>query len=124
MRYSCLDCHGGDEEYAHFHFDEIGEEFDSSIHAKSFGTQFKCESCHNPHSYQLKFRKEFDIEKIIKNNNSVCLNCHTNDIEYNLFVNNKRPDILSTHDWLPNQELHFNKVQMFFRRPTQHYQYQ
>lgn len=111
MKYSCLDCHGEDEDYAKFHFDEIGVEVEESVHAKSFGKQFKCESCHSPHTYKLKFsNQKNNLPKVIQSNNNTCLDCHDNAKEYQFFSEEKNPDIEEAHKWLPNQKLHFKKV--------------
>ena len=110
LKYTCIDCHGGDEKYAKFHFDDIEVEVDSSIHKKMFGNQFKCVACHNPHTYKLCFRKEHDIGKIIKNNNKMCLACHNDIMKYQLYTDSVNPNLEEVHNWLPNQKLHFKKV--------------
>jgi len=110
MKYSCLDCHGDDEDYAEFHFDEISEEVNASVHVQNLDLQFKCESCHNPHSYQFQFRNELDLEKVIENNNRVCLSCHNDSVSYLYYTENEMPNLATKHDWLPNQSLHYKKV--------------
>lgn len=110
-QYGCIDCHGEDENFAQFHFDEINEQVQNSIHGKVFKDDFKCEMCHNPHYYQLQYNKKSNIQEIVKNTNQMCLNCHnyTEDRFYlltdsNISINNQ------SHKWLPNQELHFKNV--------------
>lgn len=111
MKYSCLDCHGEDPEYAHLHFDEIGEQVNQSVHIEAFGASFKCESCHSPHFYSLKASAgEYSIKDIVANNNEMCMNCHNDNDSYMLFSENESPVLVESHDWLPNQLLHFRSV--------------
>jgi hypothetical protein len=108
---SCLDCHGGDESFAKYQFDNIAGEVDQSVHRTAFGDQFKCESCHNLHTYKLSARDTLNsITSIVQQNNLMCLNCHQNGSLYNAYSSNTAPILENTHSWLPNQALHFQKV--------------
>lgn len=110
-KYTCQDCHGGDEAYAHLHFDEIEEEVSQSVHAKALGETFRCELCHDPHTNKLVARSnQYNIKEIVQVNNSKCLYCHDEVDNYQLYTDNKNPELKSIHDWLPNQGLHFSKV--------------
>jgi hypothetical protein len=110
-KYQCMDCHGGDELFAKFHFDEIAEEVEQSIHVKEIGANFTCAKCHDPHTYKLVARDSASkIKDIVTSNNGMCLNCHADVNRYNMFTTQDRPRILETHNWLPNQELHFRNV--------------
>ena len=40
----------------------------------------------------------------------MCLSCHTNFDRYQLLTDHGELDIVQTHEWLPNQALHFTKV--------------
>ncbi len=105
---SCIDCHGGDETFAKYQFDQMAEEVGNSVHKKAFGEQFKCEMCHDLHSCKLGARKEKSkITEIVKQDNEMCLSCHNNLSKYQILTDNQKPELLKTHDWLPNQELHF-----------------
>jgi len=107
--YTCLDCHGGDEKYASFHFETIDEEYARSVHADSLGTDFNCWSCHNPHSYKLTGPKEKVLNKVAIDN-GMCLNCHGNPIKFENLADKEIPNLINRHDWLPNQALHFKNV--------------
>lgn len=109
--YSCIDCHGGDEAYAHLQFDEIEEQVQQSVHAKALGESFKCELCHNPHTNQLvASSSKYSIQEIVQHNNNTCLYCHDKPENFNFFSDSTKPEIAEIHDWLPNQALHFKNV--------------
>ncbi len=107
---TCIDCHGGDETYADFKFDMIEEEFSKSIHYKISGESFTCSKCHNPHYYKTTARMSASINEIVSYNNTMCLSCHNNDLKYQTVSGTQLPQLGVVHDWLPNQELHFQKV--------------
>ena len=48
---NCLDCHGGDNKYAKYHFENIEKEFQSSVHSEKHSEDFTCWMCHNAHTY-------------------------------------------------------------------------
>jgi len=110
IHYQCIDCHGGDETYAKFNFEKIEEEFLSSIHSTNHSDEFSCWMCHSPHYYSLSARKESNTKNIVAYSNSICLNCHSNIDNYQLISNERNSDLISKHDWLPNQQAHFNSV--------------
>jgi len=56
QKYNCLDCHGGDEKYARYHFEEIDSAYRQSIHFKLEDEGFTCWKCHDPHSYKISVR--------------------------------------------------------------------
>lgn len=108
-QWGCIDCHGYDEEFARFHFEEIQAEYDSSVHA-SLVEDFSCWSCHNPHSYKLYAREEEEIKDVIAYDNSICLSCHSDFDRFQLLTEKEGIDIIAQHEWLPKQELHFKSV--------------
>jgi len=108
--FACLDCHGGDETYAQFQFEKIEEEFHESVHSTLHSDEFTCWMCHNPHSYKISARNNNNINEVIMYDNSICLSCHADLNKYQLISNLINPNVLATHDWLPNQALHFSKV--------------
>ena len=95
---TCLDCHD---------FEKIAQEVQKSVHVKAFGEHFHCELCHDPHSNKLV---KSDMEELVIYNNNRCLSCHNNVDKYHIFTTHENPQILKTHDWLPNQALHFTRV--------------
>jgi Zn finger protein HypA/HybF involved in hydrogenase expression len=106
--YTCLDCHGNDENYKQFNFEEIQVEYDSSVHAKV--DNFSCWKCHNPHSYKLIARDTRNISEIVLYDNNICLGCHANFNQFRLLSDRDEINVVSKHEWLPNQVLHFENV--------------
>ncbi len=108
---TCIDCHGGDETFATYQFDDIEKEVANSVHATASGLQFGCSYCHNQHTYRSVARNETSkIRDIVINNNQMCLRCHNDLTKYQVLTDNSKPELLKTHSWLPNQELHFLSV--------------
>jgi hypothetical protein len=107
---NCLDCHGGDPKYAKYHFENIETEFKESVHAKRLGESFTCWKCHNGHVYKITARPNENIKKTIAYDNAICLNCHTDSLNFQLLTEKDNPNLISKHDWLPNQRLHFASV--------------
>jgi len=107
---NCLDCHGGDEKYAKFHFENIEKEFQKSVHSEKHSEDFTCWMCHNPHTYKINARTNENIKQTVAYDNAICLNCHGNLSNYQLLTNKENPNLLKKHDWLPNQKLHFLSV--------------
>jgi hypothetical protein len=108
---NCLDCHGGDANYAMYKFEQIDEDFHKSVHSTKHLKEFSCWMCHDPHSYKINARnKKQDILKTISYDNSICLSCHANIDKYQLILEAPNPNILEKHEWLPNQVTHFRNV--------------
>jgi len=107
---TCLDCHEGDEETAKYHFEEIYKEYENSVHAKKYGDDFSCWMCHNPHKYKVTARKNKDISEVIIYDNEMCLSCHSDLVNYAVLSDSANKNISATHNWLPNQRLHFQNV--------------
>ena len=59
--------------------------------------------CHDAHSYKVK-------ATTIEYDNSICLSCHANNKKYNLILNKHNPNLIEKHEWLPNQQVHFQNV--------------
>ncbi len=106
----CLDCHGGDEAYAKYHFEQIEEEFLKSVHSTKHSEEFTCSMCHNPHTYKITARTSENLKETIIYDNNICLSCHANIDKYQLISDKQNPNILQKHEWLPNQALHFANV--------------
>ena len=110
QKYNCIDCHGGDEKFAQYHFEEIDSEYIRSTHFNLEQDGFSCWKCHNPHTYKINVRNSENIKETILYDNSICLNCHANFDHFQLLTDRKEISILKTHEWLPNQAIHFQNV--------------
>jgi hypothetical protein len=110
QKYNCIDCHGGDEKFAKYHFEEIDTGYRQSIHFKLEPDGFSCWKCHNPHTYKINIRNSDNIKETILYDNSICLSCHANFDRFQLLTDRKEISILKTHGWLPNQAVHFQNV--------------
>lgn len=107
---SCLDCHAGDPAFATYQFERINEEFQKSIHFKVSGEDFSCGKCHDQHTYHPTARNSGNVMEIVAYSNSLCLSCHNDMNKYEMVSGHENPKIVQIHDWLPNQELHFQHV--------------
>lgn len=107
--WTCLDCHGNDEDYAQYQFEKIEEEYLKSIHHLAT-EEFSCWKCHNPHSYHISIRNTENLKATIAYNNAICLSCHADFDQFQLLTDRAGINIIQTHDWLPNQALHFQSV--------------
>ena len=110
--YMCLDCHGYDETYARYKFEDIETEHLKSAHYTQTDGDFSCWNCHNPHSYQVLAREQQagGMTEVIRNSNNMCLVCHGDPFKFGLVSDKEPTEIIDTHNWLPNQRLHFNAV--------------
>lgn len=107
---SCLDCHCGDEAFADYHCETIDEEFQRSVHSYKHSEDFTCWMCHDPHSYKINARTNENIKETIIYDNNICLSCHADISKYQLISDITNPNVLVSHEWLPNQALHFAHV--------------
>lgn len=107
---TCLDCHGGDESFASYQFETIQEEFQKSVHYQVYGDNFTCAKCHSQHTYSATARTSNSVLEIVDYSNKMCLSCHNDMKRYLLMSGRENPQIVDIHDWLPNQELHFEHV--------------
>jgi hypothetical protein len=110
QKLNCIDCHGGDEKFAQYHFEAIDTGYMQSTHYKLEQDGFSCWKCHNPHSYKINIRNSENIKETILYDNSICLSCHSNFDRFQLLTDRKEISILKTHEWLPNQAVHFQNV--------------
>jgi len=110
QKYICIDCHGGDEKFAKYHFEEIEAEYQKSTHFKMENDGFSCWKCHNPHTYKISVRNNTNLKETIAYDNAICLNCHSNFSNFQLISDKAEIDIIQKHGWLPNQALHFANV--------------
>jgi hypothetical protein len=110
QKLNCIDCHGGDAKFAQYHFEAIDSDYVNSTHYKLEQDGFSCWKCHNPHSYRINIRNSENIKETILYDNAICLSCHSNFDHFQLLTSRKEINILKTHEWLPNQEVHFQNV--------------
>jgi hypothetical protein len=109
-KFNCMDCHGGDENYAHFQFEEIEEGYQNSVHYKLEEEGFSCWKCHDPHSYKINIRNTENLRETILYDNNICLHCHSDFERFRLLSDREESNIIEKHDWLPNQSSHFKSV--------------
>ncbi len=107
---TCLDCHGGDESFADYQFEKIQEEFEKSVHYKVYGDNFTCTKCHSQHTYKPIARNSTSVMEIVDYSNKTCLSCHNDMKKFKLLADKENPQIVDIHNWLPNQEVHFQHV--------------
>jgi hypothetical protein len=110
QKYNCIDCHGGDEKYAKYHFEEIETEYQNSTHFKMEDDGFSCWKCHNPHTYKISVRNSTNLKETIAYDNAICLNCHSDFNRFQLLTDKAEINLIQKHDWLPNQQLHIANV--------------
>jgi hypothetical protein len=108
--YNCIDCHGGDEKFARFNFEEIESEYQKSVHFKLEEEGFTCWKCHDAHDYKISVRNSSNMKEAILYDNNICLNCHSNYDRFQLLSDQKEVSLIKKHDWLPNQEAHIKNV--------------
>jgi hypothetical protein len=108
--YNCIDCHGGDEKFAKYNFEEIEAEYQKSTHYKLDSEGFTCWNCHNPHEYKINIRNSSNIKEAILYDNNICLRCHSNFNQFQILSDREEINILQKHEWLPDQESHFKNV--------------
>jgi hypothetical protein len=110
QKYNCIDCHGGDEKFAQYHFEEIEVEYQQSAHFKLEEEGFSCWKCHDPHSYKISVRNSDNLKETIAYDNAICLDCHSDFNRFQLLTDKAEINIIKKHDWLPNQKSHFASV--------------
>ena len=110
QQYNCIDCHGGDEKFAKLKFEVIESEYNESIHFKLEEEGFTCWKCHGPHDYKISIRNNTNLKETILYDNNICLNCHSNFDKFRLLTEREEINVLTKHDWLPNQTSHFKNV--------------
>lgn len=110
QKYNCIDCHGGDEKFAQYHFEGVDSAYQQSTHYKLENDGFSCWKCHDPHTYRISVRSTDNLKETITYDNAICLNCHSDYERYQLLSDKEEINIIKKHDWLPNQSAHFANV--------------
>ena len=110
QKYNCIDCHGGDENFAQYHFEETEADYKESVHFKLEQDGFSCWKCHNPHSYKISVRNSTNLRETIAYDNAICLSCHSDYNRFQLLTDREEINLIKKHDWLPNQAAHIANV--------------
>jgi predicted CXXCH cytochrome family protein len=110
QKLNCIDCHGGDEKFAKYHFEEIEADYKQSTHFKLEEDGFSCWKCHNPHSYKISVRNSTNLKETIAYDNAICLSCHSDFSRFQVLTDREEINLIKKHDWLPNQAVHIANV--------------
>jgi predicted CXXCH cytochrome family protein len=110
QKLNCIDCHGGDEKFAKYHFEEIEADYKQSTHFKLEEDGFSCWKCHNPHSYKISVRNNTNLKETIAYDNAICLNCHSDFKRFQVLTDREEINLIKKHEWLPNQAVHIANV--------------
>jgi predicted CXXCH cytochrome family protein len=110
QKLNCIDCHGGDEKFAKYHFEEIEADYKQSTHFKLEEDGFSCWKCHNPHSYKISVRNNNNLKQTIAYDNAICLSCHSDFNRFQLLTDREEINLIKKHEWLPNQAVHIANV--------------
>ena len=104
MTSTCADCHDKTAT-------TVSKQFDKSVHARNMADTFTCTTCHDPHLMR-QAAKLGDPQKIVAQDNRICLGCHDSDESFARFAPEKksRPLIDEIHGWLPNARAHWKAV--------------
>ena len=92
----------------------VEDQIEKSVHSKNVKEAFSCSTCHDPHV--VTSAKGLDsAEKIIAQDNGMCLDCHNSEKKFlafggKLVPDKKRPDIDKIHEWLPNTKRHWESA--------------
>ncbi len=99
---TCPDCHktAGREKLA---------QFQQTLHYKNHPLAFTCTSCHDPHALQ-KPKQLGSAKRVAAQDNTMCRDCHDSDYRWGQFTTRPRPNLVKTHSWQPNPELHWQSV--------------
>ncbi|HBE43400.1 MAG TPA: hypothetical protein DDW27_19805 [Bacteroidales bacterium] len=110
LKYTCLDCHGGDDTFSSFSFEGIDADYRESVHFKLENDGFSCWKCHDPHTYRISIRESKNLKETILYNNNICLHCHSDYSRFHLLTDRDEVNLMKTHDWLPDQASHFRSI--------------
>ena len=65
-------------------------------------------------NYIIHFRHQnpyfIHLKDVITYDNEICLSCHAHAEKIQLLSDIEDPNVISQHEWLPNQKLHFQHV--------------
>ncbi|MDJ0806051.1 MAG: cytochrome c3 family protein [Gammaproteobacteria bacterium] len=132
----CVDCHEDNPNMIPSYFAEIEREFKESVHFKRMPEHFSCFSCHNAHFFKASRKSsdpnrmpnremclnchaetdfeagglQRDINEMVAYDNHICLDCHAEPGRIADLKSGEAPDLLASHDWMPNIQMHWKKV--------------
>ena len=132
----CVDCHENNPKFIPENFAEIEKEFKKSVHYQRMPEDFNCFSCHNAHFFKASRKasdpsrmpnKELclnchvetdfqvgglqrDLSEMVAYDNHICLDCHAQPTRISKLSADAPLDLLSSHDWLPQTQMHWKKV--------------
>lgn len=100
----CTECHAAKVM-------KVEKQYHASVHAKNLSEKFDCNSCHDPHLFNVAV-KISDPKSIVAQDNAMCLDCHESEERYRTMAppDKKRPDLERIHSWLPNTRVHWTAV--------------
>ncbi|MBF0162629.1 MAG: nitrate reductase [Magnetococcales bacterium] len=108
---SCLECHKGKDGFPYVLFESIEKGFMRSVHAQALPDRFTCFSCHNPHAFHgLSQTRVRDMPEQVRQDNGICLNCHSNQEQIRVLTGRAFPGLLNMHAWLPDLQRHWRTV--------------
>ncbi len=110
QKLNCIDCHGGDEKFAKYHFEEIEADYKQSTHFKLEEDGLSCWKCHNTHTYKISVRNTNNLKETIAYDNAICLSCHSDFNRFQLLTDRAEINLIKKHEWLPNQAVHIANV--------------
>jgi predicted CXXCH cytochrome family protein len=90
---------------------KVETQYHASVHLKEKISKFTCQSCHDPHLFNIA-AKLGSPKVIVAQDNGMCLDCHQSEERYRTMApaDKKRPDLERIHKWLPNARLHWTAV--------------
>jgi predicted CXXCH cytochrome family protein len=102
----CSVCHSTDDSKP-YNRAQIQADFQKSVHVTStkiqrLGGQFKCTTCHDPHTFR-PVNKFATVQEAIEDGNRVCLECHASTQETTEL---SMARLAAKHTWVPGWELH------------------
>lgn len=110
INFNCMDCHAGDEKSAKFKFENIDSVYGISVHYTLKDKGFTCWSCHNPHEYKTNINEARNLKEVIRYDNKICLDCHSDPKRFHLFSGRDQTNIMKVHSWLKDESAHLKNV--------------
>ncbi|MCF8259404.1 MAG: cytochrome c3 family protein [Melioribacteraceae bacterium] len=92
--FDCEDCHDNELDVKGVQLGKVSEAVNNSVHKE---LEFKCSTCHDPHTMAIKTSLNPKTTKLISANNQVCFDCHISDNEYQQKAELR--DLLIVHNW-------------------------
>ncbi|MBF0184318.1 MAG: hypothetical protein HQM06_08005 [Magnetococcales bacterium] len=107
----CLECHKGNDRFPYALFETVEKGFMRSNHVRAMPDRFFCSSCHDPHVFHGLFQTRVeDVPQQVKQDNTICLNCHQNNERIKDLTGRMMPALQRSHAWLPELQRHWQAV--------------